>query len=409
MRRAPVVVAVIAALPILAATLTTSRAAETASLFDCFVCGERGAADAVANLILFVPLGAALAGLDRRVRVALAAGALLSLFVEAVQIVLPGRDASLGDVVFNALGAALGAGLVGAARQTLTLSVPAAAAASLAAAAAVPAVLVTGAWLLAPELPRGVYFGQWTPNLGHLAWYRGRVLAADLGGVPLPPRRLDDGDRVRQRLLAGAELRVRGQAGPRTTRLGSLFSIYDSRRREIVLVGPDRDDLVLRVRRRAAGWGLDEPDLRLHGALRGTQSGDPLRVRAQLGDRTVCLSVNDVARCGMRLPLGRAWSLVQYPEVLPDVVKQLLDAAWWTGLLLPFGWLARRHPASYAGAAGVILSTVGLGVAGLPFPTVREALGGLAGLLLGVATGTAARRRTRPPVTAPASPATAGA
>lgn len=67
-------------------------------------------AEAVANVVLFVPLGLAGGWLVRRGRepwVVVALG-LLAVAVEAVQYPTAGRDASLRDVVLNSLGGLLG-------------------------------------------------------------------------------------------------------------------------------------------------------------------------------------------------------------------------------------------------------------------------------------------------------------
>ncbi len=64
-------------------------------------------ADAVVNVILYALLGAVLALVGWRWRRALLAGALLSAVIELAQSVIPGRDASIFDVLFNAVGIAL--------------------------------------------------------------------------------------------------------------------------------------------------------------------------------------------------------------------------------------------------------------------------------------------------------------
>ncbi len=71
--------------------------------------------DVVGNVVLFVPVGLTVAGaLGRRpavVRVAAGAlfGAVLSAGIETLQLFIPGRATDVDDVIFNALGALLGA------------------------------------------------------------------------------------------------------------------------------------------------------------------------------------------------------------------------------------------------------------------------------------------------------------
>ncbi|HEY0972447.1 MAG TPA: VanZ family protein, partial [Gemmatimonadales bacterium] len=76
----------------------------------CLVCGRWGAVDVWRNVVLFAPMGAGLALLGVRPRVAALFGLALSLAVETSQAtVLVGRTASLSDLLTNTLGAALGA------------------------------------------------------------------------------------------------------------------------------------------------------------------------------------------------------------------------------------------------------------------------------------------------------------
>jgi VanZ family protein len=74
--------------------------------------------DLVANLLLFVPLGIALA--HRGTRVAVVVAAALSVLVEIAQLFSTDRTFSLLDVAMNVLGAAIG---VWVAKQWLQLPV----------------------------------------------------------------------------------------------------------------------------------------------------------------------------------------------------------------------------------------------------------------------------------------------
>lgn len=71
--------------------------------------------DALANLLAYLPLGFFVALIPRarpawsRVSIAIAAGAALSFVMEALQMILPPRDASLIDLIANTAGSAAGA------------------------------------------------------------------------------------------------------------------------------------------------------------------------------------------------------------------------------------------------------------------------------------------------------------
>lgn len=91
--------------------------------FDCWLhdCPAADAAlqyllvDVVGNLLLFVPLGLTFAaastraGAWSRLAAATASGMLLSVLIEVVQLAMPSRASDVDDVLFNTLGALLGA------------------------------------------------------------------------------------------------------------------------------------------------------------------------------------------------------------------------------------------------------------------------------------------------------------
>lgn len=80
----------------------------------CLVCGPAGATDVVLNLLLFIPLGFLGRQLGWRLSITWLFALLLSLGIESSQyFLLPGRDASLSDLLCNSTGAALGWTLLG--------------------------------------------------------------------------------------------------------------------------------------------------------------------------------------------------------------------------------------------------------------------------------------------------------
>jgi len=350
----------------------------------CIVCGERGAADVLLNVIMFLPLGALLALRGVSLRWVTLAALSLSVLIEGVQVPLEGRDASLGDVFFNALGGVVGFALAGVIMRQLAAGPRATIGPVVVAALALGAIGATGL-LLRPTFPGSAYYGQWTANLGHLEWYRGRVRRAVLGEVALPSRRLADSRRVRELLLAGVRLDVHAVAGPWAPGLAPLFSIFDDRQREIVLLGPDRDDLVLRYRTRATAWALDQPDLRLRGAFAHVSAGDTLHVAAWRESRGYCLAVNEARACGLGFTAGRAWGILLYAERFPAWLKSALDVGWLAGLLTLVGLAGMPRSALMAGGATI---AIGLGLVapatGLLLTPLTGWLGAGVGLVLGV-------------------------
>jgi len=381
-------------LPILVATLWPFPGHEPEGFISCIACGDHATSDVLLNILLFAPLGAALAlQLSSVTRCALSA-ALLSATIELAQLYIPGRDSSLGDVLSNTLGGTLGALVTRTAAFWLLPSPARAARLSRTAALAAAAVCWATGMLLTPAFPAARYYGQWTPSLAHLELYRGRVLDATLSGLRITPGPIPDSRLVRERLAAtqGFTLHVRAVAGPRTPGLAPLFAIYDDQEREIVLLGPDRDDLVLRFRALATDLRFDQPDIRLVSAMRPVAAGDTLDITVarggprQEGDYRIAL--NGRTRAGLGCTVGCGWALLIYPEVFPPWLRVLLGAAWVGGLFAPAGfWMRTRGDATFAAAA---LAT---GLAGAPVFTPLVATPALQWLAaaLGILAGAAVR------------------
>ncbi len=360
-------------------TLLPTTGPDSGTFNWCLLCGEYGLADAIANVLLFVPVAVALrcTGVSGRWTVALLC--LLSIAIELTQLRIPGRESALGDVVANTSGAAVGVALVwwfSARRRSGTLA--------FAAACAVLGVVVCIGLVMRPSLPPTVYYGQWTADLGMYDWYRGRVLSAEIGGLPLPSWRLDDSRAVRERLLSGVPLEVRAVAGPRTGRMAPVFSIFDDARHEMLVLGADRNDLVLHVRRRATDLKLREPDVRWRGAMAWAAPGDSLALELRASRSGFCLRLNGRERCGVALTAGEAWGLVQDRPDLSADAHRALDCLFMILLGLPLGLLCPRRASGYAAiatmAVGVVLLPLLLGLARTPLIQV-------AGLALGIVAG----------------------
>ncbi|HMH81615.1 MAG TPA: VanZ family protein [Gemmatimonadales bacterium] len=387
-----------ALLAILVATLWPVYEARPQTWVSCIVCGEHGVADVLLNIVLFLPLGVALGLGGRRIPQCVLLAALLSASIELAQLLIPGRDASLGDVVSNTIGATLGAMLVRTAPAWLLPPPERSTRLSRVAALAAAALCCVTGLLLAPVFPDSLYYGQWTPNLGHLEWYRGRVLDATIGALHVAPGPMSDTPLAREllRSASGCSLHVRGIAGPRPAELASLFSISDDRQREIILLGPDRDDLVFRFRTRAAALRLDQPDIRVTDAMEGMRAGDSLDVTVTREGRACRVALNGRTAAGLGPTVGSGWGLLMYPEALPAVLKGLLSAVWVGALFLPAAfWIRTRGEAVWVTAALVA------GLVGAPAltplvatPAIQWAAAAL-GLLTGAGLRVVVARRIR--------------
>lgn len=371
---------------VLLATLTLSPVRGTAAVGDpipayCLICGDRGTADAALNLVLFAPLGALLAHRRRSAVAALLAGMAFSLAIELLQLVVPGRYATFGDVVWNGLGAAAGAlavHLVG--RQAAAPSV----AVGRIVASVVAAWLVLAGFLLEHAPTRADYYGQWTADLGYMPPYQGTLLSAELDGLPVPDTRFADGARVTERLSGDWALTARIVKGPAPESVSPIVSIYDALEAEILLLGAHGEDLVLRERTRAKELFLDHPDLRLPDALSVAAAGDTLSIGASRRGHDRCLSVGTATHCALGFTPGRTWSLLLHPESRSERARRVLDTLWMLSLLIPVGLFApgSRHLAVNALLVAASLA-MGVGLTRLMSPPWWEVAAALGGLLSG--------------------------
>ncbi len=354
----------------------------------CLICGERGAADAILNVILFLPLGMALGPGSQRVGRAALIGFLLSGAIELIQSVIPGRYPTVGDVVANTVGTSLGAIISAQAGRLLSPSRRLSSILVVAWGAIVGLVLVSTGFLLRSSYPDSAYYGQWTPDLGHLGHYDGRVLAFEIGGQSVPKGKVADSNSIRTALLRPGVVRVRAIAGSRAERLSSLVSIYDDQQREILLLGPDRDDLVFRYRTRAAVLRLGSPAVRFRRAMTGVAAGDTLGVEVRRWERGFCISANGANSCGLGFTIGSGWAILYSLDGLPRILVILINAAGLAALVFPGAYWARSgwSKLGYVLALGAGLALVP-GIVGLVSTTPAEFVGAGGGLVLGYVFG----------------------
>lgn len=347
----------LAAALIAMATLGPGRAsADEVTLLSpfCVLCGQRGAADAVANVILFVPLGMALAA-RWGVATAVFVAAVLSTSVEIAQTGIPGRFPTLGDVLWNTSGAALGAMLwawraSGAAwvRRRST-----AVGAALLVAPAFPILLLGSA-------PTDLdYFAQWAPAVSERS-YDGRVTAASLAGFELPRGRLGGSDEVRAALARGAPLGVSFVAAAPPERPSIVFRIVDAGTHEIVALVVEGNDLIWAERTHADALGLGSPDVAWAGVLEGIRPGVEVQVLVRREGGSLCMRVDTRERCGLTRRLRDGWRLLVPGRSFPGPAS--LAALWLIAPALLAGIAMSHRPRP----ALVVLPLVGIFLRILP-------------------------------------------
>lgn len=341
---------------VLAATLWTPGGSLPPGWTTCLACGEMATAEVIQNIILFVPLGVAFA---RAPLLLLAlAGTSLSLAVELAQHLLPGRDPSVGDLVFNTLGTALGGLLARAVPRALAAPPPHAARFALGAALVAGGVLATTAVLFQPSRRQVAAWTMWTPELLHRPRYQGRVVAASLGPDSLGDGPVPHPARVDSARRAGAALEVTFVAAPTPDSFTPVVALADSAALETLMLGVAGEDVALWQRTRAADWRLDQPDIRLAGVLARVSPGDTITVAAARRPDGYCLSAPAGERCALALSIAQGWALVLYPESLPPWLRRLLGFAWLAALAAPVGLWWRRNAASMAALLLVVAAVI---------------------------------------------------
>ena len=384
--RPAVLLAGLGALALIAlATLvpTGSRAGSTPPF--CLGCGSFGAADLVANVVLFLPLGIVLGRAGWRPLLAVGLGLALSGAIEFAQVLIPGRAPTVRDVLMNGVGAGIGALLVLRIRAWLRPGTSARVLLWLALAGTLLAIGLTGA-LVRFKPAGGVLHGQWVPDQGHLERWSGRLRSAEVGGVSVPDGPSPRSDALRAALRDTVTVRLEGVAGRATRRISAIFAVMNDEQEEVLLVGPHGADLVVRVRRASASWRMDAPEFRYRGALAGIAPGSPLAIAFDGSRLGGCATVNRVRHCVGRPRAGSTWQLARSFDRLPPLAHGLLDLMTLVVLALPFGLLLRSAPhreMALAGSLLVIAFPIVAWWSGLSLPGVWEWSGVALALLAG--------------------------
>ena len=333
----------------------------------CLVCGEYGGADVILNLFLFVPfaIGLRLAGWSwSRVTVACA---VVSFSVELCQYLgIPGRDASLSDLLTNTTGGSAAAALAPLLRVALAPGQRDARRLLLCGTTTWIAFSMFTAWLFFPSVSSAVALSQWGTGAHREGAYKGLRRSIVLSGVSMPKGWLD----------AGASRRVADLFARETFELrADLVSSAPPEDREwIYRVGfrsgrltlnQQETSVVLEVPRRAAILELNGPTLRLDAGA-PDRAGVPFAISA--GERGQHLWLESTVngrtrRVDMMLAPTMAWGLVIPFGYAFGPEARWITMIWVAGLVAPLGlWGASTgRPATAILILGVSIS-LGLGL-----------------------------------------------
>ncbi len=312
-------------------TLSRSGGREIPLPLTCVTCTDLWLLDIVLNVVLFVPLGLFLRCLRRSWRTGVAIGFLASLMIESFQYLLPalGRDPILGDLIANTMGTALGA----SARSWWGWwggQGPKRARAAVAAAWMLGGV-TTGWWLVQPAYPDDAdWYGQAAARLGHFDILPGTLLEGTVNGIPVPFREastsvLGSGDALR----AEASVEWHG----RSNSTAPAVSVFDGRRREVLLLGVNREQAVLRTRTVASTIGLRAPLLAVPFLA---DSGTVAGLHGAVTSSGWCLIAGSDASptCWRRSP---GLALTAFFPLIGSVGRTpwVLHGIWWGGCVAP--------------------------------------------------------------------------
>ncbi|HET7565353.1 MAG TPA: VanZ family protein [Gemmatimonadaceae bacterium] len=341
-------------LAIAALTLTPNPGGARPSASLCLVCGSYGGTDVVLNILLFIPFGFGMRLSGLRPRRAFVIAALTSLAIELLQIhVVVGRDASLGDLVSNSLGGAIGIGLASCWRSWLLPNARVARRLMSAGLALWLLILAGSAWGARPSLTRLTYVGHWASLTGPGPLFTGKVIDVSVGHAPLPWNVIANSGDLRRWLLAGSPLRATVTLGSPIDGLVPITRITDISRTEIIMLGQQGRDLVFRMRTHASDLRLRDPAVRIENAFPSATADaqaplaqpDTLRIAGGYTGRSYRVSVigpRMAASREIRLSPGLGWSFFLPFSYASGRVTVWLTALWLGGLLLPIGFWAAR-------------------------------------------------------------------
>ena len=367
----------------------------------CIICGDVGGVDAVLNVLLFMPLGAGLALWGIGATRAIACMSALTVSVETAQLlIIPGRDAVLGDVLTNVVGGVLGYVIGRTLYDWLAPDARTATRLTFGWAALWLGAQAVASVAFVPAMTGSPYYGQIAHSFPHLETFHGHVLSFTVDTMSIPDRRMVDWSRVSASLDAHAIAQASATISDPTPDLAPIVGIMDKREQLILVMGQRRESMVFAVRTVAAVLHLRPPLFQLPDAFRdGGSRVDtlPYLLAARYGPRAVSLRAEtERATVSQRIALSPAfgWALL-FPMpwyISGDALDVAFSCAWTALLLLPlgyWGWHAGRGTTTVRAmtltvaifafcGVGLIIVPLMVGISSAGVSTVLAALTGLA-------------------------------
>jgi len=357
--------------------------------------GDYGLADAIANVALFVPLGWALTLAGVRPRQAVAVVLATTITVEFLQYtIVAGRQASVWDVLANAVGGLIGMVLPHLSSR-IVRSPPFALGAATVYGVAVVAGIAGGVLLQAVPPPGAL---RWTNQDSHRPAYmrfEGTINDVRMNGTSVPAQAWTE-------IPAGrVTIDVDLTSGLPSPRLAEIIQFWLPDGRGWAWV--DQLGLDLRVH---AVSGSDARRLRGHSLwvreAMPSAAGEPVALHLELrrfAHDVVVRNAQHEVRFSQRISPGDGWQLFAPFARQRERWGFLLQGLWMALLLAPLGYAgAARSPRTLAGAGagmavGLALLPIVLGCVWLP---VWGWCGVVGGVLAGAWVGRAALRGQAP-------------
>jgi len=404
-------VAIAGVIAILVATLQPASG-EPMNAHLCVVCGPLGGVDSILNVLLFVPFGVGLSLSRTPFRRTILTAFAISLLVETTQFFfIPGRDATLGDLLTNTLGAALGFAILRSSRRWLLPSQKRVAFLALAWAVFWLTIQLVSAFGLAPSISGTTFYGEIAPELGNFDRFRGRVIDANVGGVTIRDALLTDVDLAGHRFSPKDLVSVTVVPANPTTGIAPILRLADVEQREMLLVAQHEHEMLFAFETGAVALRLRPPLFGLRGVFPEAPTAaeravaDTLTLRAHHAARRVTMSAGTTTGLrenDIRITASLGWTLVLPAQwfIEGTIAERILSSIWVAFLVLPLGyWAGRARRGTAHGTSGYLepslwIATGACLVVGLALvpPSLRlaptpvyEWLAAIAGLLLGAA------------------------
>ena len=400
--------AILGASAILVTTLTPSADAP-GSTRVCVLCGDYGSSDFALNILLFVPFGLGLGLLARRWSGVFTVIA-MTIAIELAQLSLvPGRDATLGDVMANSIGGAVGIALASRWRDFVF---PEERMRRILLGSAIAAWLLVDtltAYSVLPAPTLAQYHGQLARQLGKNPAYPGEIRVAAAGPVTIPDWHMDAAP-LRESLRRADWIRLDVAPSGFTEWPASMLRVADASGTPILELGADRHRVVFGIRTGASVLHLRPYHVSLSNVFR-RNSFEPVAIQARWrnGEAIVqAQQVDGVAKTAVTFGPASGWRLFMPWTVYSDNGdwERIADAVWMLILGFPLGFwsgvlgLKAAVRGNWKGTAivtavlagGLILPSIAMGS---PFPRTNDVIAAAVGVALGAYAAVSLQRRRK--------------